>query len=208
MPVTDRGDHLVAASSSAAGICDAGDPGAAVSPAAGGRGKCPPDGAAVRWSSGPAVDSAGRRQRWPHDLRDHGQGARLHGGLVRGGSGHDRLPLGILTGSPERSGQITCEPACAAVPHSLPGSRGARPGRATPAPSPRTLAADRRETARIAYLHQVCRSVPLIYPKCSPFLIVAGGGQLSPRGALEKPTRYAGIASYGLIFPRPRVWRP
>ena len=60
-----------------------------------------------------------------------------------------------MTGSPERSGRITGETGVHVVPHSLSGSRGARPGRATPVPPSSTVAAERRETARTAYLHQV-----------------------------------------------------
>jgi len=49
------------------------------------------------------------------------------------------------------------------VPCQVPGAPG--PGGGTPAPASHTLAADRRGTARIAYLHQVCRSVPLVYAR-------------------------------------------
>ena len=55
------------------------------------------------------------------------------------------------------------------VRHFLPGSPGARPRSCDSRTSSRMLAAERRGTARIAYLHQVCRSVPLIYASAHSF---------------------------------------
>ena len=125
VPVMDRGDHLAGASRSArqASVMPA-IPMRPASPTTGRCRKCPPDAAAARWSSGPAVDSAGRMTS-----ATAGRACGCTGGCCAEAPVMT-APFGrILTGSPERSGQITGETGVhrgPAFPARLPG-RPARP---------------------------------------------------------------------------------
>jgi hypothetical protein len=157
VPVMDRGDHLVGASSSARQTSIMPTiPMRPASPTTGRCRKCPPNAAAASWSSGPAVDSAGRMTS-----ATAGRACGCTDGccaeapvMIRSLSGD----LGGIPGKSRPGHRRNRRAPWSGIPCQVPGAPG--PGRGTPAPPSHTLAADRRGTARIAYLHQVCRSGP------------------------------------------------
>jgi len=87
-------------------------------------------------------------------------------------------------------------PACAVVRRSLPGSRAPGPVVGYPhllfTRSALKGVGQRGSPVCIRWAVQSLRM-------CSPFLIVACGRRLSGRGAVERPTRCAAIASYGVM---------
>jgi hypothetical protein len=173
--VMDRGDHLAGASGSArqASVMPA-IPVRPASPAAGRCRKCPPEAAAVRWSPGSAVDGAGR-------MTSAAAGRAC--GCAGGCCAEAPVMIRSLSGDPWRDprkapARSPVTPACAVVPRSLPGSRGARPRwrdsrTSLLTCSPLTGAGQRGSPICDRWAVQSLRT-------CSPFLIVACAQPVRP----------------------------